>query len=181
MLTPIILRAVEIIMPAHYQFILSIPVADRPAHLRNCLESIHQQLTRYGYDGGITIVVAEDSREPQYIAAHQALVAEYGAKGLEVIHFDLPEQYQVLQSIPAAQRQSLGNLLTTQPAERFYRKGQAANRNLSYLKMLAVTRDKDRTLYYLVDSDQLFLPELDYCCFAFLFMEFSLPRNFAAI
>ena len=57
MLTPIILRAVEITMPAHYQFILSIPVADRPAHLRNCLESIHQQIVRYGYDGGITITM----------------------------------------------------------------------------------------------------------------------------
>jgi hypothetical protein len=162
MLTPIILRAVEITMPVPYQFILSIPVADRPAHLRNCLESIHQQITRYGYDGGMRIVVAEDSREPQHIAAHQALVAEYGTKGLDVIHFDLPEQHQVLQSIPAAQRPFLGNLLTTQPAERFYRKGQAANRNLSYLKMLQLTQNKDRTLYYLVDSDQLFLPELDY-------------------
>lgn len=162
MLTPIILHAVEMPMPAYYHFILSIPVADRPAHLRNCLESIYQQIVRYSYDGDITIVVAEDSREAQHIDAHKALVAEYGAKGLEVIHFDLTEQYQVLQSIPESQRQQLGRLLTTQPAERFYRKGQAANRNLSYLKMLQLTQAKDRTLYYLVDSDQLFLPELDY-------------------
>ena len=145
-----------------YRFIISIPVADRPPHLRNCLESIFQLGERYAYRGGITIVVAEDSREPPHIDAHKALVAEYCAKGLDVIHFDLPEQYQVLQSIPAAQRQQLGRVLTTQPAERFYRKGQAANRNLSYLKMLQLTEDKERTLYYLVDSDQLFLPELDY-------------------
>jgi len=149
-------------MPEPYQFILSIPVADRPAHLRNCLESIYQQQVRYNYGGKITVVVAEDSREPQHIDQHQALVAAYCAKGLDVIHFGLPEQYQVLQSIPEAQRQALGRLLTTQPAARFYRKGQAANRNLSYLKMLQLTQDKARTLYYLVDSDQLFLPELDY-------------------
>ena len=145
-----------------FHFILSIPVADRPAHLRTCLESIFQQTVLYGYAGRITVVVAEDSREPQHIAMHKALVAEYCAKGLEVLHFDLPEQYAVLQSIPDVQRQPLGRLLTTQPAERFYRKGQAANRNLSYLKMLQLTEDKARTLYYLVDSDQLFLPELDY-------------------
>lgn len=145
-----------------FNFIVSIPVADRPAHLRNCLESIQQQRVLHGYPGNITVVVAEDSREPQHIAAHQALVAEYQEKGLNTIHFDLPEQYQVLQSIPEAQRQHLGRLLTTQPAERFYRKGQAANRNLSYLKMLELTQDKTRTLYYLVDSDQLFLPEIDY-------------------
>ncbi|MBO0614948.1 hypothetical protein [Thiothrix fructosivorans] len=149
-------------MPDTFDFILSIPVADRPPHLRNCLESIYHQQVRYNYGGKLTIVVAEDSREPQHIEAHKALVAEYCGKGLAVIHFDLPEQYQVLQSIPAAQREALGNLLTTQPAERFYRKGQAANRNLSYLKMLQLTQNKDRTLYYLVDSDQLFLPELDY-------------------
>ncbi len=149
-------------MPETYDFILSIPVADRPAHLRNCLESIHQQQLLYRYPGRITVVVAEDSRDPQCIGEHKALAVEYGGKGLEVIHFDLPEQYQVLQGIPAAQRQHLGRLLTTQPAERFYRKGQAANRNLSYLKMLQLTGDKSRTLYYLVDSDQLFLPELDY-------------------
>lgn len=89
----------------------------------------------YGYAGRITVVVAEDSCEPQHIATHKALAAEYCAKGLEVLHFDLPEQYAVLQSIPEV-HQHLGRLLTTQPAECFYRKGQAANRNLSYLKML---------------------------------------------
>lgn len=161
MLTRIIPRAVKP-MPDIYDFILSIPVADRPAHLRNCLNSIRQQCLLYRYPGKITVVVAEDSRDPQCIEEHKALAAEYNGKGLHVIHFDLPEQYQVLQSIPAVQRQQLGRVLTTQPADRFYRKGQAANRNLSYLKMLQLTQDKSRTLYYLVDSDQLFLPELDY-------------------
>lgn len=145
-----------------YRFIISIPVADRPPHLRRCLESVQQQLELHGYVGGITIVVAEDSRDPHCIEQHKALVAEFCGKGLDVVHFDLPEQYQVLQSIPEEQRQHLGRLLTTQPAERFYRKGQAANRNLSYLKMLELTQDRSRTLYYLVDSDQLFLPEIDY-------------------
>jgi hypothetical protein len=149
-------------MSANHAFVLSIPVAGRPVHLRNCLESIYQQIARYSYAGSISIVVAEDSREAHHIAQHKALVAEYAEKGLTVIHFDQAEQYQMLQAIPDAQRQHLGNLLTTQPAERFYLKGQAANRNLSYLKMLSMTQDKARTLYYLVDSDQSFLPEIDY-------------------
>ncbi|HEX5635622.1 MAG TPA: hypothetical protein VFY78_00925, partial [Gammaproteobacteria bacterium] len=53
-----------------YDFILSIPVADRPQHLRACLESILQICQLYGYGGKtsgyydkIRIVVAEDSRE----------------------------------------------------------------------------------------------------------------------
>ncbi|HEX7971343.1 MAG TPA: hypothetical protein VF501_03885, partial [Thiobacillus sp.] len=43
-----------------------------------------------------------------------------------------------------------------QPRDSFHLKGQAANRNLSYLKFLQLTEDRDRTLYYLVDSDQSF-------------------------
>ncbi|HEX5635485.1 MAG TPA: hypothetical protein VFY78_00230, partial [Gammaproteobacteria bacterium] len=61
-----------------------------------------------------------------------------------------------LQTIPEHERELLGNILTTQPKEKFYLKGQAANRNLSYLKCLQLTENKHKTLYYLVDSDQLF-------------------------
>lgn len=106
------------------RFVLGIPVADRPAHLQNCLESILQQCRLYGYGGqsadgrwaAFTVVVAEDSRTPAAVAAHRALVAAYREQGLDVVHFDLPEQYALLQSIPAAERVALGRLLTTQPA-----------------------------------------------------------------
>ncbi|MEW6119296.1 MAG: hypothetical protein AB1593_04320 [Pseudomonadota bacterium] len=148
-----------------YAFILGIPVADRPAHVRNCLESILQQCRLYGYGGQdaagryakFTVVLSEDSRDPLCAAAHRALAAEYSDKGLSVLHFDLPEQVALLQGIPATERQQLGRLLTTQPPERFWRKGQAANRNLCILKMRELARDPDNTLFYLVDSDQSFL------------------------
>jgi len=148
-----------------HHFLIGIPVAGRPAHLRTCLESIHQQCVLYGYGGQdadgrtarVTVIVAEDSREPRHVEAHQKLVEEYHGKGLQVVHFDLPEQYRLLQAIPETERRQVERLLTTQPAERFYQKGQAANRNLCYLKMRQLTQDRDRTLYYLVDSDQSFL------------------------
>jgi hypothetical protein len=146
-----------------HRFILSIPVADRPPHLRACLESIYQVCTLFNYGGNasgawdkIKIIVAEDSRDENNIRRHIELVEEYRQKGLQVFHFGLAEQYELLHSLPPRQREQLGNLLTTQPRERFYRKGQAANRNLSYLKFLQLTENKDRTLYYLVDSDQHF-------------------------
>lgn len=147
-----------------HQFILSIPVADRPQHVKSCLESIYQQCVTYTYGGctngqfdKIQVVIAEDSRRPEHIEQHIALAKEYTAKGLRVHHFGLQEQYALLQQIPDEQRQQLGSLLTTQPEHRFYLKGQAANRNLSYLKCLQLTEDKARTLYYMVDSDQAFL------------------------
>jgi hypothetical protein len=148
-----------------HRFVIGIPVADRPAHLNNCLESILQLCRLYGYGGqdadgryaGVSVIVAEDSLEPRHVARHRALVEAYRGKGLDVVHFDLPEQYALLQTIAEGERQQLGRLLTTQPADRFYQKGQAANRNLCYLKMLQRTQDRARTLYYLVDSDQSFL------------------------
>lgn len=146
-----------------HHFMLGIPVADRPPHLRACLESIYQVCVAFDYGGRtdgvwtrIRIVVAEDSRDEANRRRHQALIEEYRLKGLQVIYFGLDEQYALLQSLPAEKRAHLGNLLTTQPLDNFHRKGQAANRNLCYLKFLQLTEDKARTLYYLVDSDQHF-------------------------
>ncbi len=146
-----------------HHFIIGIPIADRPPHLRACLESIYQVCQLYNYGGKangmwnkIRVVVAEDSRDENNIRRDIELVEEYRAKGLQTIHFGLDEQYDLLHSLPVEKREQLGHLLTTQPRERFYLKGQAANRNLSYLKFLQLTDNKDRTLYYLVDSDQGF-------------------------
>lgn len=142
-------------------FILSIPVADRPSHLRACLESIHQVCTLFDYGGHasgrwdrIQVVVSEDSRDEANVRRHIELVEAYRQKGLRVIHFGLAEQYDLLHALPPHTRERLGTLLTTQPRDRFYLKGQAANRNLSYLKCLQLTEDRRSTLYYLIDSDQ---------------------------
>ena len=144
-----------------HRFILSIPVADRPSHLRACLESIVQVCTLFDYGGHtsgqwdkLQIVVSEDSRDEANIRRHIELVDEYRRKGLQVIHFGLAEQYDLLHALPPQTRERLGTLLTTQPRDRFWLKGQAANRNLSYLKCLQLTEDRRNTLYYLIDSDQ---------------------------
>jgi len=144
-----------------HHFILGIPVADRPPHLRACLESIYQVCMLFDYGGHasgmwdrIQVVVSEDSRDEANIRRHIELVEEYRRKGLQVIHFGLAEQYELLHALPPSTRERLGKLLTTQPREKFSLKGQAANRNLSYLKFLQLTEDRCNTLYYLVDSDQ---------------------------
>jgi len=146
-----------------HEFILCIPVADRPAHLRECLQSIHENCRLFGYGGTINncfarirVIIAEDSREPRHVQQHIELAQEFTAKGLDTQHLNFAEQYRLLQQIPQAQRDQLGNLLSRQSPERFYHKGQAANRNIGYLKLREMTRDAANTLYYLVDSDQYF-------------------------
>jgi len=144
-----------------HDFIVAIPVADRPTHLGACLESLYQVCAAFDYGGRsagtwqkITVIVAEDSRDENNVRRHQALVDAYRSKGLRVIHYGFAEQYALLHALPPALRERLGRLLTTQPKDRFYLKGQAANRNLCYLKFLQLTQDRGRTLYYLVDSDE---------------------------
>ena len=144
-----------------HHFILGIPVADRPSHLKACLESIYQVCMQFDYGGHasgrwerIRVVVSEDSRDEANIRRHLELVEEYRRKGLQVVHFGLAEQYELLHTLPPPTRERLGRLLTTQPKEKFSLKGQAANRNLSYLKFLQLTENRHNTLYYLVDSDQ---------------------------
>ena len=143
-----------------HDFVIGIPVADRPAHLRACLESIYQVCLRYDYGGRkegrwhkVRVIVGEDSAAESHRQAHRALTREYSARGLEVHHLDFDEQYALLDSLPAALRPRLDRLLTTQPRKHFHHKGQAANRNLLYLKFREVGRP-GRTLYYLLDSDQ---------------------------
>ena len=144
-----------------HDFLLAIPVADRPPHLATCLESIYQVCVAFDYGGHacgrwdkLTVVVGEDSRDEVNVRRHQALVEDYRRRGLNVIHYGLAEQYDLLQALSPSQRERLGHFLTTQPKDRFYLKGQAANRNLAYLKFLQLTRNKDRTLYTFVDSDE---------------------------
>ncbi len=126
-----------------HQFILSIPIADRPEHLQSCLESIYQLCLLYGYGGKnsdgynkVRVIVAEDSQQKINIEEDRRIAREFTEKGLRVDHVGLDEQYELLQSIPSNPRELLSSILTDQPREKFFRKGQAANRNLSYLKML---------------------------------------------
>ena len=147
------------------RFIIAIPIADRPDHLQLCLESILQLCLAYGYGGRgpkglfkrVSVVVAEDSRDPANRERHRALVADFRRRGLDAHHFGLEAQYESLMAIPAAQRRELAGLLTDQPAAAFHHKGQAATRNLSYLKMVELARPGEETLFYLMDSDQRFL------------------------
>jgi len=134
-LLPVLFREQEALIQQRggddrHHFILSIPVADRPPHLRACLESIYQVCTLFNYGGNssgawdkIKIIVAEDSRdEKQHPSAHRA-GGEYRQKGLQVFHFGLDEQYELLQILPPHQREQLGHLLTTQPREKFLSQG----------------------------------------------------------
>lgn len=146
-----------------YDFILSIPIADRPEHLRACLESIFQLCRLYSYGGKtagffakVTVIIVEDSKEPAHVDKDIKLAEEYNSKGLRVYHYGFREQYDLMLKIPANTLRDISSIIGDPATENFYHKGQAVTRNLSYLKALQLTEKKENTLYYFVDSDQQF-------------------------
>lgn len=148
---------------SRHEFILSIPIADRPEHLRACLESIFQLCHLYAYGGKtngffskVRVIIVEDSKETRHVAKDIELAEEYNNKGLQVYHYGLREQYDLMLEIPQNLRKEVSSIIGDPAIEHFYHKGQAVTRNLSYLKALQLTKNKDNTLYYFVDSDQQF-------------------------
>ncbi|MBT7445011.1 MAG: hypothetical protein HN790_13730 [Methylococcales bacterium] len=149
-------------------FVLSIPIADRPEHLRGSLESIYQICHLYGYGGKtqgtfkkVTVIIVEDSKEQCHIDADISLAQEYTKKGLTVHHYGLDEQYQLMLKLPEAVRKQVSSIIGEPSVDKFYHKGQAVTRNLSHLKLLQLSEqnkafNKDHALYYFVDSDQQF-------------------------
>ena len=86
---------------AQHRFIIVIPVADRPRHIRACLDSLHQLLQRYPYGDGdrISVLIADDSAEAVHVAANRALAAEFSRRGLTTIHFGPDEQMALLAAL----------------------------------------------------------------------------------
>ena len=64
-----------------HSIVIVIPVADRPQQLQNCLESLVSLCQRFGYGGAsargyakLSVLIADDSKEPANIKQHQKLV-----------------------------------------------------------------------------------------------------------
>jgi hypothetical protein len=154
-----------------HKFVVVIPVADRPQHLKTCLDSLLELCRSFGYGGQhegryrkLAVLIADDSADPANIAGTARLAADYGRQGLAVTHFGPAEQVALLAALPAAQRAALarqiGAMATAAPGQMAYRghKGQGAMRNLAYLKLVDLLADEaeENLLFYSVDSDQEF-------------------------
>jgi hypothetical protein len=154
-----------------HTFVIVIPVADRPRHLQDCLDSLLELCQAFGYGGQrdgryqkLRVVIADDSADPANIAANRALAEHYGQAGIAVDHFGPNEQAALLTELTEAQRAELATVLgptaTDADGKIAYRshKGQGAMRNLAYLAMtgMRAVAAGEKPLYYSIDSDQEF-------------------------
>jgi hypothetical protein len=136
-----------------HDFLVVVPVADRPRHIQACLASLCSTLRRFPYAGRIRVLIADDSADAASISANRAIMHQFSADGLEVIHFPPEEQYALVQSLGIA----LPRVLGESPADNFGHKGQGVMRNIAYLKVAALLRnDPADTLIWSIDSDQEF-------------------------
>ena len=141
---------------AQHRFIIVIPVADRPRHIRACLDSLHELLQRYPYGDGdlISVLIADDSAEAAHVAANCALASEFSQRGLTTIHFGPDEQIALLEEMGAEAPRICG----TVNRENFGHKGQGVMRNIAYLKVAELLKSTpvEKLLIWSLDSDQEF-------------------------
>ena len=143
------------------RFILVIPVADSPVQLRACLASLLDLCNLYGYGGQqdgrwrrLEVMIADDSREPGCIAAHQAIARELDAQGIGTIYFGLEEQGALMAALP--EPAALSHIVGSASKQVFGHKGQAIMRNLAWLKLAQMQATDQPPLIYTLDADQTF-------------------------
>ncbi len=152
-----------------YNFKIVIPVADRPQHLKQCLQSLSVLCEKYGYGGTshnrfnkISVLIADDSKLEKNIKLHQNYCEELISKGIATEYFGLADQLALTQKATAEQK-DLSHIISSvhhiRAATDFSHKGASIMRNITYLKLqqsLSETPYDTNTLLYFIDSDQEF-------------------------
>lgn len=147
-----------------HRFVIVIPVADRPQHLKSCLDSLLHLCRSFGYGGfannryrKVTVIIADDSRDADNIAKNQAIAKDCTAQGIATRYFGLSEQLDQMDALTEAEKKALSRILGDTSREAFYHKGPSIMRNIAYLKLNKTGwRGAEKALFYFIDSDQEF-------------------------
>jgi len=144
-----------------HEFVIVIPVADRPQHLESCLNSLLYLCKTFGYGGyaenrfqKVSVIIADDSREAASINKNKAIADDANRKGLSTLYFGLEEQLVTIKTVVANDGEALHRILGNISHEAFYHKGPSIMRNIVYLKLNEIK--KENILFYFIDSDQEF-------------------------
>lgn len=143
--------------PRH-DFVIVIPVADRPRQLGECLASLAELLGRFPYAGAVSVLLADDSLDPAASEQIRALAERHSRTGVPVEHLDRITQRALVQSLPARLRERLADLLSD-PADGG-RLGASVMRNLALLWLARRQNDGRHRLVWFIDSDERFAVEV---------------------
>lgn len=151
-----------------HHFVIVIPVADRPQHLRSCLQSVLDLCEKFYYGGKdaqgfryIQVLIADDSQQLDNIQQHRKLARQYRRQGLTTEYFGVEEQLAAIDQVSPASRKELQSVLGHTNTETFYHKGASITRNIAYLKLAQQAEAQPNSLFYFIDSDQTFQQPLN--------------------
>jgi len=154
------LHAANTTDPRHH-FIIAIPVADRPQHVRQCLQSLLNLCKLYNYGGlenstyrKLQVLIADDSKQLKNQQANKQLAEEYAAHGIKVEYFGAIEQQAIIEKYKSGEQ--LDNIIGNIATDAFYHKGASITRNITYLKLNELRKANQPSLFYFIDSDQEF-------------------------
>ncbi len=139
---------------AAHDFVIVIPVADRPRHLTDCLGSLAELLRRYPYAGEVRVLVVDDSLDANNRSRHAEIARDFTRAGLDVHYLDQDAQRALVESLPQDLRTRLGGVLGQGGG--YAHKGASITRNIAYLWLARLRRDGRRRLFWFLDSDQEF-------------------------
>lgn len=137
-----------------HDFVIVIPVADRPEHLGDCLDSLAELLRRYPYAGRVEVLIADDSLDPGNRTRHEKIACARTTGGLRVHYLGQDEQRRLVESLSPGLRVRLVGVLGD--GRDYSRKGASITRNIAYLWLNRQHADGRRRLYWFLDSDQEF-------------------------
>ncbi len=154
--------------PRHH-FIIVIPVADRPAMLKNCLDSLTEQCRIFQYGGfsvdtqerpvydKISAVIIDDSKDDGSIQKIKELCSATTAGGIRTYYAGLDEQAGLIGQLSSEVRDSLHGLLGDMLNPVSPHKGASVSRNIAYLYLHAFLGVfSEKALIYFLDSDEEF-------------------------
>ncbi|MBI4753966.1 MAG: glycosyltransferase family 2 protein [Betaproteobacteria bacterium] len=145
-----------------HEFVIVIPVADRPQHIRTCLDSLLELCRAFGYGGRhdgrytkVSVVIADDSTAATHVAANREIARHYSALGISTLHLAPDEQADLVDAL-GERKPELVRVIGNAPREHFGHKGQGVMRNIAALKLKEMVAPGRRLLFWSVDSDQEF-------------------------
>jgi len=113
-----------------HRFVIAIPVADSPLHLKDCLSSLLELCRNYGYGGQVdgrwrkvSVLLADDSSDAACIEQHREIAREFDQSGLTTHYFGLDEQLALMERLvnppfPKGGRGDLATVALAQPSEK---------------------------------------------------------------
>ena len=146
-----------------HDFIIAIPVADRPQHLNTCLESLLELCHAYHYGGlengrfaRLSVLIADDSKTPESLRRHSEIAETFDRRGIETHYFGPEEQRATINGFKERSEPGSDPIFGQIDPDAFYHKGASVTRNVAYLRLNEIGKNKEDPLFYFIDSDQAF-------------------------